>query len=452
MNRNLLLQCLLLLTLTIGKTSTVLGHLPSSLKDGLKTYLDEKDSSKFIKFNMVAQLWSRYAEFNPNTNVTGVHQTNATDFSIRRIRFIMSGQLTDRLAFFVQFGQNNLNYLSARKASSFFHDVTVDYAFVKKHLSVGMGLNGWNGPSRFSNISVSSIAVLDPPSYQEVTNDTYDQFVRRLGIYAKGKFGRFDYRLSAAKPFTIKTATGIDPITTNTNSTFSTLPPNLVYQGYLMYQFLDQESNFAPAMTGTYLGKKRVLNLGVGFYTQKNAMFHINPSNASDTIKQNILLLAADLFYDAPINIKKGTAISAYVCYSKYDFGTNFLKVNGANNSADGSSLSKTNFDKANYGTAFPYLGSGNILYTQVAYKLKSDLLGDRGTLQPFGNIQYSQYSKLNDPMYVFDLGVNWLLIGHNTKVTLDYQNRPYFTENAAGNLKETSRRNMVVVQLQLAF
>jgi len=101
----------------------------------------------------------------------------------------MSGSLSDRVNFFMQFGQNNLNYLSGRKAGSFFHDVTVDYAVIKKKLSIGTGLNGWNGPSRFSNTSVGNVLVLDPPNYQEVTNDTYDQFVRRLGVYAKGKLG-----------------------------------------------------------------------------------------------------------------------------------------------------------------------------------------------------------------------------------------------------------------------
>jgi hypothetical protein len=219
-----------------------------------------------------------------------------------------------------------------------------------------------------------------------------------------------------------------------------------------MYQFLDQESNFAPAMTGTYLGKKKVLNIGAGFYTQKDAMFHVTGSTLKDTVKQNILLLAADLFYDAPIDAQKGTAISTYLCYSSYNFGTRFLKTSGADNAADGTSQGATNFDKSNYGTAFPYLGSGQIVYAQVAYKLRNNLLKDQGTLQPFANIQYSNYTRLADPMYVFDLGMNWLIIGHNAKFTLDYQNRPYFTENSSGSLKESSRKGTLVVQLQLAF
>src|SRR5579859_3496488 len=222
------------------------AQFPEKLKNGLRYYLDKNDSSRFITLNMVGQFWVRNTDNNPYSTVQNVYQNNTTDMSIRRIRFVLSGALTDRINFFVQFGQNNFNYLSARKTGTFFHDITADYAVVKKHLSIGAGLNGWNGPSRFSNSSVSSILALDPPNYQEVTNDTYDQFVRRLGMYAKGKLGKLDYRVSIGKPFVIQTTSGSGTETINANSAFSTLPPNLVYQGYFMYQFFDSESNFSP--------------------------------------------------------------------------------------------------------------------------------------------------------------------------------------------------------------
>ena len=178
--------------------------------------------------------------------------------------------------------------------------------------------------------------VLDPPGYQEVTNDTYDIFVRRLGVYAKGKLGKLDYRLSAAKPFVIQT-TSVDPI--NTNSTFSTLPPNLVYQGYLMYQFLDQESNSGPGTAGTYLGSKHVFNIGGGFFYQKNAMFHQVSLTQKDTVQQDIMLAAVDVFYDAPVNKDRGTALSVYACYSNYNYGSKFMKVSGPDNPASSTSL-----------------------------------------------------------------------------------------------------------------
>jgi len=450
--RNLKGLLILLFGFLLGSVHTSNAQLPKKVKEGIKFYLDPQDSARFIQLNMVAQIWARYTDNNPYTTVTGTPEQSTIDFSIRRIRFVLSGSLSKRVNFFVQFGQNNLNYLSSRKAGSFFHDITADYAVIPTKFSLGAGLNGWNGPSRFSNTSVSSILVLDPPNYQEVTNDTYDQFVRRLGIYAKGKLGKLDYRLSVGKPFVIQTTSGsgIEPI--NTNVAFSTLPPNLVYQGYFMYQFLDQESNFGPGITGSYLGKKRVFNVGAGFDYQKEAMFRYGTAAAQDTIKHAMKLFAFDIYYDAPINTTTGTALSVYACFSSYDYGPNFIRVGGADNPASGSSKTTSTFERSNYGNAFPYLGTGRVGYLQSAYKFKEGLLGNSGTLQPYFDIQFANYDRLSDNMYVYDIGVNWLIHGNNSKVTLNYQNRPYFAPNSSGDLVQNQRMSEWVVQYHLSF
>lgn len=467
----------------------------NKMKNGLNFYLDTQDSSRFIRLNMVSQVWARYTENNPLTQVNGYSQDYTSDVSLRRARLLLSGQLTDRVSFFTQFGENSINYTSTRKAGAFFHDVTADYAVIKRAFYFGMGLNGWNGPSRFSNISTSSIMVLDPPNFQEVTNDTYDQFVRRLGVYAKGKIGKLDYRLSAAKPFITQNGSAINPLNPNggntattSYSTFSTLPPKLVYQGYFMYQFLDEESNFTPSTTGTYLGKKRVFNIGAGFYYQHNAMMLNTQTNGTtnstntkynasqDTLKQDMFHFAVDVFYDAPLNKEKGNAISIYASYSNYNYGKNFIRIQGPDNPATGANATPTTlpntqnlpystlatsttsaskitpYDKQNYGNAIPYLGTGNVLYAQLGYKLKDKLFGNQGTLQFFGNCQYAIYNALSDPMLLWDAGVNWLIKGHNSKFTLDYQNRPYFTENNIGELKQKNRYGLVVLQYQIAF
>ncbi len=224
----------------------------------------------------------------------------------------------------------------------------------------------------------------------------------------------------------------------------------MVYQGYFMYQFLDQESNFAPSTVSTYLGKKRVFNIGAGFYNQKNAMYRVT---SGDTISQNMTLFAADVYYDTPVNKEKGTAFSLYACYSNYNYGTNFLKVSGPDNPANGSNTStKTNFNKANYGNAFPYLGTGNVYYLQSGYKLKNDLLGEFGTLQFYADCQYANYQRLKNNMCVFDAGVNWLIKGHCSKITFNYQSRPCFNEDANGTITQTTRKGQYVIQYQVAF
>lgn len=428
------------------------AQFPDKLKNGLRYYIDTKDSSRYISLNMTAQLWVRNTQNNPGTLVQGTPQASTTEVSIRRIRFVLGGALSDRVNFFVQFGQNSLNYLSSRKAGSFFHDITADYAVVKKHFYLGAGLNGFNGPSRFCNASVGSLLVVDVPFYQEMTNDALDQNVRRLGVYARGKLGKLDYRLSFAKPFVIQTASGSGTEAINVNSSFSTLPPRMNSQGYFMYQFLDQESNFSSGTTGTYLGRKKVFNIGAGFNYQKDAMFHYGDAVAKDTVKEALKLFAVDLFYDAPVNKATGTAYSLYACYSSYNFGKNFARVSGPDNPASGSSNTASAFDKSNYGNAYPNVGTGNIFYIQTGYKLKDGLLGSHGTLQPFFDIQYANFDRLNDPMYVYDIGVNWLIYGHNSKVTFNYQNRPYFAQNSIGEYVQNSRKSEFVIQYHVSF
>lgn len=418
------------------------GQFPASLKDGLKTYLT-KDSTAFIKLNFVSQIWVRYNDSNPGTTVNNQLEPYTYDVGLRRTRLVLSGQLTDRVFFFIQFGQNNINYLSPRKAGTFFHDVTGEYAVVKKHLNLGFGLHGWNGPARFCNSSVSSILILDPPIFQEATNDANDMFVRKLGIYVKGKVGKLDYRVSVSKPFVTQTAsTPIEPL--GDYSSYSMMYPQQAYQGYFMYQFLDQEGNAGPGTVGSYLGKKRVFNIGAGFVSQAKAMW--TKTAANDTLYHPMNLWAVDLFYDAPVNKEKGTSVNVYGGYFNYDFGPGYIRNVGPMNPANGTTKNAS-FNGA--GNNAPIIGTGHILYLQSAYKLKNDLLGSFGTLQFYAAAQYAKFDRLNDPMVLIDAGVNWLVNGHNSKFTLNYQSRPVFSSS---DISVQQRKDEWVLQYQIAF
>ncbi len=423
---------------------------PKLQKGGLFTYLSP-DSSSFIRFNMVAQSWLRYNQNNPGSIITdtqvlpasGQVQNTTTDFGIRRIRLLMSGQISPRVSFFVQFGQNSWNNLSARKLGSFFHDVTADYAVVKKKLSIGFGLNGWDGPGRYANSSVTSILGLDPPLFQETTNDINDQFVRNLGLYAKGKLGKLDYRIAVNKPLSLQGASTA-PAALGTASSFSYQQPKWQTQGYFMYQFKDQESNFMPSTVGSYLGKKKVFNIGAGFKYQNQAMW--NKTAAKDTVYHPMALFAVDIFYDAPLS-SKGNSITAYGGFFHYDFGAGYLRLENP--------MNVTNAIKAGLGTiggtgnGYPGIGNGNTLYEQLAYKFKDNLLGEQGTLQPYFETQYSVYDALKDPMINYNMGVNWLIHGNNSKFTFNYESRPIF--NSATE-KVQGRRGCFVLQYQVAF
>jgi len=57
-------------------------------------------------------------------------------------------------------------------------------------LTIGAGLHGVNGTVRYASSSVGTILGLDLPFIEEATNDISDQFVRMLGVYAKGQVGQ----------------------------------------------------------------------------------------------------------------------------------------------------------------------------------------------------------------------------------------------------------------------
>lgn len=58
-------------------------------------------------------------------------------------------------------------------------------------------------------------------------------------------------------------------------------------------------------------------------------------------------------------------------------------------------------------------------------------------------------YDRLNQNMLVIDVGINWFLNEHNTKLSLNVQNRPVFILT---NQQVVERKNMVVAQLQVAI
>ena len=376
-----------------------------------KLYLNE-DGSNYVKFTFLTQAWLRNMQYNPGTTINDVERSSGTDIGIRRYRIQMYGQLTDRVFAYGQFGENNFNAISERKAGFFVHDAYGEYAIDKEKLSMGMGLSAWSGLSRFSSPSVGSIMGIDAPLFLQSTNDVTDQFLRKLSVFAKGKFGRFDYRLALAQPMDITESSNYNPVISEDVASFSSNPPEMQWNGYFQYQFKDKESNTTPYNTGTYHGS-------------------------------NMVHLAADVFYDAPIG-ENGQAISLYGNVTQYDFGKNYLRNAAVMNPANGNN----NPDVLNgSGNGFPMYGTGTVFYAQAGYKFKENLIGQT-TLMPYTSIQYADYEGLNDPMAFFDIGVNWLLAGHTSKFTVAYQNRPVY--NAAGD--KTATRGAIVAQYQVYF
>lgn len=234
------------------------------------------EGNHYLKATFLNQIWFRFDQSNPGTRVLNESAPHTFDIGLRRTRFQFYGQLTDRVFFYFQFGQNNFNFLSQnagnRKVRAFFHDAIGEYRISKgsEKLILGGGLTITNSLSRFSQPAIGSIATLDVPIFAQATVDQTDEFSRKLIMYARGQLGKLDYRIVLSDPFPITTNGQPLPALSN-NATFSQRGHHKQYQGLFVYNIFDKEGHVTPYMTGTYLGKKRVLNLEAGFITQSKA-------------------------------------------------------------------------------------------------------------------------------------------------------------------------------------
>lgn len=425
----------------LAQSSEKKNSLPKELRYNLS-----EDGEKYVKATFLAQIWGRYTNNNPGTTLFGYSEPQSYDMGLRRVRVQLFGQVTDRIFFYTQLGQNNLSSSGTRKQGIFFHDALGEIKVYKDYLSIGGGLTTWTGPTRYASPAVGAILSLDAPLYQQNTADVSDQFLRKLSLYAKGKIGKLDYRLAIADPMAI--ANSGQPTALVSNSRFSPQPPKAQFNGYLMYQFLDQENNTTPYNPGTYHGKKSIFNIGLGFVTQSDAMWRLD-DNGVDTLNTNLNIFAADIFFEKPLNTEKKNAITAYGAFTMADFGKNYIRNVGVMNPANGT----TNAAIVNGGgNAFPAVGTGNTIYAQLGYIFKKDLLKSMGTIQPFAALQYSDYEALNDGMTMYELGANWLIAGNNAKLSIEYQSRPVFESQSNGDALVIDRKGMVVMQLQVSI
>jgi hypothetical protein len=445
MNRYLVLWGLMCFSIHSSFSQVKNEKLPK----GLQFYLSS-DSVSYIKASVLGQFWLRYNRNNPGSTVNGTEQGEAYDIGIRRMRFSLQSQITQRFFLYTQVGLNNLNSLSARKQGLFLHDAAAEIKVYKQFIDIGFGLNGWNGTSRFSSSAISSILCMDLPVIHETTNDVTDQFGRKFGIYAKGKIFQFDYRFSVSKPFPVQSSINkVDEMKAGEihQAYFSKRPQQMNSAGYLFYQFFDKESNHLPYMTGSYLGAKKILNLGTGFQFQKDAMWYRN--ELLDTISAPLQQFGIDLFYDSYLSKTKGNAISAYAAFLNYYFGPNYIRNVGVMNVANGvnewASFNGT-------GNSVPLIGTGSVVYAQVGYKFKNNLLKSWGTIQPYASASYSKYQKMSSPVQIYSVGINWLMLNNQSKLSIDYQSRPVFSYDGMGHVIEdkASRRGQVVLQYQI--
>jgi hypothetical protein len=239
-----------------------------------------EDGNKYVRLLVWHQFWSVLTQNNPGTvDVNGQNIRQTTDMALRRSRFLVYAQVSPRFLILSHWGINNQSFINGatppngpnattspsnqgKKPAMFIHDAWTEYQVLKDKLYLGTGLHYWNGVSRFSSHSTLNFMAIDAPIFNWYNIEATDQFARQFGFYAKGQLGRLDYRLHLNKPFVN------GPVATRANMTANAV--NVASEtwapgAYVNWMFFDKESNKLPFFVGSYMGAKKIFNLGAGF-------------------------------------------------------------------------------------------------------------------------------------------------------------------------------------------
>ena len=437
------------------------------------------DGSKYLRFIGWTQAWAQYNQNNNNTTRNGTPQSDQLAFSLRRTRLITLAQLNPRFLMLLDFGLENQASVTGgfpgepagpgKKAQFYVHEAVGEYR-INKYLNVGAGLNYQVGISRMTGASTANMLAYDVPIVNFPTIDQTDQFGFFLGVYGKGRIGNFDYRLAVDDAFATNPTSTPAALRTNV-AQYNPRNAHKIYQGYFSYEFLEKEANLLPFTTGSYLGTKKVFNIGAGFHYNRAGMYsrpEAYPTNPvpgldpfSTTQTHDIKLFGADVFYDAPIDTTTNTALTFYGVYYNYDFGPNYVRNVGIINPGTGVIAGK-GVDIGLRGNAFPLIGTGHSYYAQTGLLLPKKLLGPKARLQPYVAYLRNSLEGLQDGtssdrriVNVYDAGLNLLLDGHNAKITVNYRARPDFTDQTnlpSGRVQVNSvpYKSEVTVQFQV--
>ncbi len=404
------------------------------------------EGTKYMRFIAWNQIWLRSSQMNPGTMIGDEGISQQEDIGLRRLRLLAYAQISPRYMIVTHIGINNQTFINGgasgssgtggygngKKPGLFFHDAWNEYAVVLPKedkpfsLSMGAGLHYYMGLSRMTMSSTLNYMTIDAPIFNWPLIENSDQFARQIGVFAKGKYNRIEYRFSINKPF----ATNQIPVDVADEAVARAVDNNnnahWSKAGYVEYQFFDKESNFLPFKVGTYLGAKKMLNIGAGFYTAPSST---KTSVNGETERHATNLFSGDVFLDLPIgNKEKKMAFTGYSVFYSYDFGPNYLRNIGIMNEGVRNTQYTGSEALAGPGNLQPMIGTGSIWYTQAGVLLPNANEKPKVRIQPFAAYTYKNFDALEKASNQFDFGTNFFLDGHHAKITAQYSNRPIYT------------------------
>ena len=387
-------KLLALCALVLAATATQAQQNAAPYGSGLKVSLND-EGSQYFRLITWHQAWLQ----------ANLEDPGLITPSLRRSRLLMFAQISDRFLILTHFGLNSLTPAKmdptgqSSAAQLFMHDAWCEWK-VNDKLYVGSGLHYWNGISRLNNQSTLNMLPLDNSRHAWATIGTSDQFARHMGVYAKGKLGKLDYRFAWNSPIVNSLDANAGVAATADRATYTGrrdlgADAANIFAGYVNYQFWDQESNKLPYFVGSYFGAKDVLNVGAGFFNHANGAVVL--ADTAGTLEgQNVNIFAADVFLEKKLG-DNGAAVTAYAQYQVNDFGTNYQ-------------LAGTSED----------VFTGSVFYAQAGYVLPD--FSDNFRLQPYATFAAKNIDAAGSASNL-GIGANFLLNGHNSKISVEYKN-----------------------------
>ena len=416
-----------------------------------------EDGKKFVRFITWHQIWFETSDIGNDSRASAGNDDNVNeDFNIgpriRRSRVLLLAKFSPKFLLLTHFGINNLTSSALTPlgtdspSSLFLHDAWGEYQ-VGPWLYIGAGLHYWNGLNRNANASTLNLLTLDasrPFAGWHGIGYT-SQFARHLGFYLKGAIEKFDYRLaynSAAQYTSFNNGVSYGDNTDNPSTIVygSQHRPTLtdgtyIINGYFRYNIFDKESTTLPYAVGTYLGGKKILAVGAGFFAhpsgardvgsasnvtsiQGGAVVRDNTSINADNV--DVFHFSVDVFGDLPLGDEgSGGALTFYVAYTSFNYGENYV---------------------ARWG------GTGHNIYGHGGYLLPPPV----NWLQGYFGYQIGMYDGLDEPVNALNVGLNFLINKHHAKVTLEYHEIQNQIGGAAEN--DDTRDDVSQLRLQLHF
>ncbi|KAK3582207.1 hypothetical protein CHS0354_023743 [Potamilus streckersoni] len=501
----------------------------SAAKAQLKplTFSLEKDSAgkdtRWIRFLFLGQFQANIPLEDYGTGVGGFRSKNeggSLQFLARRMRFLTLVQASPDDVILFHIGVNNQGVASGgapgeptgpgKKPQLFIHDFTYDRRLVSGpdgSLFLGAGLNYWNGLNRYSSASGLNFVGIDLLFEELPFIETTDQCARKFGLYAKGNISSLLYRISLDFPFQPAASATVAPSPAGLNPTgfsaaaltaLAPILPNVPFiditsvgdiayfnpavatkmiQGYFAWNFFDKEVYTIPYTVGTYLGARKVFNVGAGFFVFPDGMLYkksvsqvtAEANVISGLVAQNrltseqanqFLLLASkseapkavtswgasvDVYADIPLGEKAADGVfTGYLMYQYLYMGPNYYRPVG---------------DAALIVTGHSFLAQASYItgsYLPVKLGIYAQFTGVIPQVE--GNILTSSYfAKLRENgMWIsYEGGLSWFISGHGARITVAYRasSRSVFgAAGVAGTIKHSDMTSRIFAQFTFAI